>query len=168
MVVQGWALVYQGEIEAGTAQVEQAVNFWCSSGSELVVPYFMTTLADCYSKSGRLSDALNILNKAFTIADKNSDLWYEAEMYRLKGEFLLIASNETLKAEEAFLKAIEIAKNQQAKLLQLRATISLAKLWQNQDKKHAAQEKLSEIYHWFTEGFQLPDLKEARSLLGQF
>lgn len=165
MVVQGWAMVCKGEQEAGTSIVEQAVNFWRSSGSELVVPYFMATLADCYSKSGRLSEALTTLNEAFSYTNKNSDLWYEAEMYRLKGEFLLKESNNITRAEEAFLKAITIAQNQQAKLLQLRATTSLARLWQSQNKQTAAYEKLSEIYRWFTEGFQMPDLKEAKLLL---
>ncbi|KAF0249250.1 MAG: adenylyl cyclase, partial [bacterium] len=165
MVVQGWTMVYKGEIETGIAIVEQAVDLWCSSGSELVIPYFMTTLADCYSKASRLSDALTFLTKAFTFTNKNSELWYEAEMYRLKGEFLLAQNNDTFGAEQAFLKAINLAKNQQAKLLQLRATISLAKLWQKQDKKQDAQERLSEIYRWFTEGFQMADLKEAKLLL---
>lgn len=165
MVVQGWALVYKGQIDSGTAIVEQAVNLWRSSGSELVVPYFMTTLADCYNKAGKLSDALNTLTEAFTYTDKNSDLWYLAEMYRLKGEFLLKDDKNLAQAEEAFIKAIEVAKNQQAKLLQLRATTSLAELWQKQDKKQAAKEKLSEIYRWFTEGFQTADLKKAKLFL---
>lgn len=163
MVVQGWALVYKGELETGTSIVEQATNFWRSSGSELVVPYFMATLADCYNKSGRLSDALNTLNEALAYTDKNSDLWYLAEIYRLKGEFLL--NTDSTQAEKLFIKAIDVARNQQAKLLQLRATISLAKLWQGQGKKEAAREKLSEVYRWFTEGFQMPDLKEAKLLL---
>ncbi|MBI4852981.1 MAG: AAA family ATPase [Acidobacteria bacterium] len=164
MVVQGWALVYKGDTNNGIALVEQALDFWRSSGSELVIPYFLTTLADCYNKAGRLSDALKTLNEAFIYAEKNTDLWYEAEMYRLKGMFLVESSNIT-QAEEAFIKAINVAKNQQSKLLQLRATISLAELWQKQGKKQAAIEKLSEIYRWFTEGFQMPDLKAARLLL---
>lgn len=165
MVVQGWALVHKGEIETGTTLIEQATNFWRSSGSELVVPYFMTLLAECYSKSGRYSEAISTLTEAFTIAEKNNDHWYEAEMYRLKGEILLLESKDITAAEQAFLKAIDIAKNQQAKLLKLRTLTSLVKLWQDSDKKPVARERLLEVYRWFNEGFQMPDLQQARILL---
>ncbi len=167
MVVQGWAMIHKGKIEEGTVLVKQANDFWISSGSELVVPYFMTILAECYSKSGKYKDALSTLDEAFVIANKNNDHWYEAEMYRLKGEIILLENNDILEAEKAFLKAIDIAKNQQAKLLKLRATISLVKLYQNSnsDQKVAAREKLLELYRWFNEGFQMPDLQQARILL---
>ena len=99
---------------------------------------------------------------------------YEAELYRLKGELTLaqsrvqsLASSVQKEAEESFLKAIDIARRQQAKSLELRATISLARLWQQQGTHHAARTTLSEIYHWFTEGFDTQDLQEAKTLLAE-
>jgi len=166
MVVHGWALVQKADL-SGLQEIEQAVNFWRSSGSELVVPYFMTLLAECYSKTDKLSLALDTLKEAINIAEKNNDHWYDAEMYRLKGEILLLLDNDLAQAENCFLKAINIAKHQQAKLLQLRASISLAKLWQLSENKEKAQEMLKEIYSWFNEGFQMPDLQAARKILAK-
>lgn len=116
---------------------------------------------------------------------KNGEQWYEAELYRLYGELSLrIGEPETGRTgdknplpdspfprfpvsspEDSFLKAIEISRRQQAKSLELRATVSLARLWQRQGKKKQARQMLAEIYNWFTEGFDTKDLKEARALL---
>ena len=107
------------------------------------------------------------------LAGLNQVRHYEAEMYRLKGELTLQSkvpgpkSTVEEEAEECFHKAIEVARKQSAKSLELRATISLARLWQQQGTHHAARTTLSEIYHWFTEGFDTQDLQEAKTLLAE-
>jgi predicted ATPase len=110
------------------------------------------------------------------VVDKTGERFYEAELYRIKGELLLVQEGYRLQAvghrekteesEACFLKAIEITRRQQAKSLELRAVMSLSRLWQQQDKKKEAHELLSEIYGWFTEGFETKDLQEAKALLG--
>jgi predicted ATPase len=113
-----------------------------------------------------------VLAEALAVVDKTGERWWEAELYRLKGELTLkqssvqgLESSVQKEAEEYFLKALEIARKQQAKSLELRAAMSLARLWQSQDKKQEAHQMLAEIYGWFTEGFDTKDLQEAKALL---
>jgi predicted ATPase len=118
---------------------------------------------------------LNALAEALAVVDKTEERYYEAELYRLKGQLTLQkfqvsgskfqVTNLQKEAEECFLKAIEIARKQQAKSLELRAVMSLSKLWQSQGKKVEAHRMLAEIYGWFTEGFETADLKDAKVLL---
>jgi predicted ATPase len=118
---------------------------------------------------------LGVLSEAFAlVADKTQDPFYEAELYRLKGELMLqqpgvqgIASSVENEAEECFLRAIDIARHQQAKSLELRATTSLARLLARQGRGDDAHAMLAEIYGWFTEGFDTADLKEAKALLDE-
>jgi adenylate cyclase len=108
-----------------------------------------------------------VLAEALAVVDKNGERMWEAELYRLKGELSLqsgVRSPES-EAEECFQKAIEISRRQQAKSLELRAVMSLSRLWQRQGKKAEAQQLLADIYGWFTEGFDTKDLQEAKTLL---
>jgi len=122
-------------------------------------------------KWGRQKKGLLLLAEALAIVHKNGERWYEAELYRLKGELTLAQSSvqslesRVKEAEECFHKAIEIAHRQQAKSLELRAVMSLSRLWQQQGKKDEARQMLAEIYGWFTEGFDTKDLQEAKALL---
>jgi predicted ATPase len=122
---------------------------------------------------GQTEEGLTVLAEALATTNKTEERFYEAELYRLKGELMLkqssvrsLASSVPKEAESCFLKAIEIARHQQAKSLELRAVMSLSRLWQ-QGKKTEAQQMLSEVYNWFTEGFDTADLKDAKVLLGQ-
>jgi len=114
-----------------------------------------------------------VVAEALTMVEKNEERWNEADLYRLKGELTLQQSSvQSLEsrgreAEGCFLKAIEIARKQQAKSLELRAAMSLARLWQEQGKQHEAHTLLSDIYNWFTEGFDTKDLQEAKALLDE-
>ena len=113
-----------------------------------------------------------MLTEALDHVDKTGERYYEAELYRIKGELTLQSKVQSLKskveeAEECFLHAIEIAQKQQAKSLELRATMSLARLWQSQGKRVEAHQMLSEVYNWFTEGFDTKDLQEAKVLLNE-
>jgi hypothetical protein len=140
-------------------------------------------LAETYEKMGRTEEGLALVTEVLDTVRQNKECVCEAELYRLKGEltlqqfkvqgstFKVENSSESAvlglesEAEECFKKAIEIARRQQAKLWELRAAMSLARLWQRQGKQHAARNTLSEIYDWFTEGFDTKDLQEAKVLL---
>jgi len=131
--------------------------------------YDRALLAEVYGKGGQVAEGLSALAEALAQVDKTGERVYEAELYRLKGELTLQSSVQSLEsrvkeAEVCFHKAIEIARRQQAKPLELRALMSLSRLWQ-QGKKAEARQLLMEIYGWFTEGVDTKDLQEAKALL---
>jgi predicted ATPase len=121
-------------------------------------------LAETYGMVEQTEDALALLTDALAAVETSEERFYEAELYRLKGELLLMQGNEA-EAEASFQKAIEVARMQEAKSWELRATVSLCRLRQQQGKREEAHPMLAEIYGWFTEGFGTPDLKEAQALL---
>ena len=115
---------------------------------------------------GQPETGLPMLTEALTLIDQTGERWYESECYRLKGELLLQQNaDHHADAETCFHHAIAIAQNQQAKSWELRAAISLARLWQQQGKRQEAYDLLALVYGWFTEGFDTPDLQEAKALL---
>jgi Predicted ATPase len=134
----------------------------------MLIPHFLALLAEAYEKAGQIEEGLSVLAEALAEVDKRGERYYEAELYRLKGELTLkqsrVQSLET-EAESCFHQAIAIAHRQSAKSLELRAVMSLSRLWQRQGKKEEARQRLAEIYGWFTEGFNTKDLQEARALL---
>lgn len=165
-ILQGWALVIQGQVEEGVAQIRRGLAAWRATGAELYWPYWLALLAEGYGRLGQTEEGLTTLTEALNTAHKNGERFYEAELYRLKGELLLALSQENQsEAETCFHKAIEVARWQSAKSLELRVVMSLSRLWQRQGKKEEARKILSEIYGWFTEGFDTRDLKEARGLI---
>lgn len=122
-------------------------------------------MAEAYQEAGQCREGLAVLAEAQALAEKNEELFLEAELYRLQGELLLSEGAAEAEVELCFHQAIRIAQRQQAKSLELRAVTSLARLWQRQGKMVEAQQMLAEIYGWFTEGFDTPDLKDAKALL---
>ena len=168
----GWARAEQGQIEEGITQIRQGLIAYQATGAELWRPYFLALLAEAYGKVGQAEEGLTALAEALTVADKTGERFYEAELYRLKGELTLQSNSQspespTREAEECFLKAIDIARGQSAKSLELRAVMSLSRLWQPQGKREEARQMLAEIYGWFTEGFDTADLKDAKALLDE-
>lgn len=169
-IYRGWMLAEQGKGKEGIAQIRQALAILPTTGTELDRPYFLTLLAEVYGKVEQAEEGLSVLDEALGIVDKTRERVYEAEVYRIKGELALRAGEKEKggKGEEAegcFLRAIAIAQKQQAKSLELRAVMSLARLWQSQGKTAEARQMLAEIYGWFTEGFDTKDLQEAKGLL---
>jgi predicted ATPase len=183
---RGWALAEQGQGEEGIQQLHQGLTAWRAIGTEVARPGFLASLAEAYGKTGQAGEGLTILAEALATVNRTGERFYEAELYRLKGELTLQQESQKAKvkeqkskiaeprslnpdpqveAEACFLKAIEIARKQQAKSLELRAVTSLARLWQRQGKRDEAHQLLFEIYNWFTEGFDTKDLQEARALL---
>jgi predicted ATPase len=122
-------------------------------------------LGDAYTQSARFEDAHKALNEGLAVAEKNDDRCHEAELYRLKGELLLAESCDQPAAEKCFRQAIETAQHQQSRAWELRATMSLARLWQRQGRREEARAALVAIYGTYTEGFTTPDLVDAASLL---
>jgi predicted ATPase len=151
--------------------MRQGLTAYRSTGAGVWLPYFLALLAKTHGERGQADEGLRVLAEAVALIDKTEERWWEAELYRLKGILTLQSKVQGLKskveeeAEECFQKAIEIARRQQAKSLELRAVMSLSLLWQQQGKKKEAHEMLSEIYNWFTEGFDTKDLQEAKALL---
>jgi predicted ATPase len=133
----------------------------------LRLPYYLSLLAQVYEKAGRAEEGLASIDEALTEARTHNERWWDAELHRLRGEFLLLRGADTSDGEAAILRAIEIARSQQAKSLELRATMSLARLWIAQNRSDDARRQLSDVYAWFTEGFETPDLQAARLLLAQ-
>jgi len=129
----------------------------------------LTLLAETYGKAGQVEQGLKALAEAAASVAKTEERFWEAELYRLKGELLLKdeggRQSDKSSPEDCFLKAIEIARWQEAKSLELRAVMSLSRLWQAQGKKEEARHMLAELYDWFSEGFDTRDLKEAKALL---
>ena len=209
--LRGWALVEQGQ-EERLVQICQGLATWSATRAKMSLLYFLILLAEAYEKVGQAEEGLSTLSEALTLVNRTGERFYEAELYRLKGALTLqrgardwgLATGSTSpralslqpqdsreverEAEECFLKAIEIAQKQQAKSLELRATVSLARLWQQQALRHgagsseqgarttqhttrntlnAAHKMLSDVYNWFTEGFDTKDLQEAKALLDE-
>lgn len=167
---QGWALAQQEQEEEGIAQIRQGLAASRAMGAGVGVPYWLALLAELYGKVGQVEEGLPLLTEALTVVDKTGERFYEAELYRLKGELSLQSNvqspeSRVKEVEECFLQAIEISRRQQAKSLELRAVTSLARLWQRQGKRIEAHKLLSEVYNWFTEGFDTKDLQEAKALL---
>jgi predicted ATPase len=165
-IIRGWAVAVQGQGEDGTAQMNQGVAAFRATGAALWCPNFFAMLAEAYGKEGRTEEGLEALDVAFGIVDKTQERYYEAELHRLKGELFLQQSvSDALQAETCFQQALAIARDQSAKSWELRVAMSLSRLWHTQGKKEEAQNLLSEIYGWFTEGFGTADLKDAKALL---
>jgi len=171
MILQGWALIEEGQSEQGIAQIQQGITAQQAMGAELFLPYFRSLLAEAHRRTGQAAAGLRVLDEAFAAVETTDAHLYEAELYRLKGELTLQSgvprpgSEVQQEAEECFHKAIEIARQQQAKSLELRAVMSLARLWQQQGERDEGHRMLFEIYNWFTEGFDTKDLQGAKVLL---
>jgi predicted ATPase len=176
-IFRGWALVQRsaepasrrGQREEGIAQMRQGLTAWRATGAAVFQPYGLALLAEASAQVGQVEAGLTLLAEALALTNDKGERRWEAELYRLKGELLLQAEcgvqNAVLTAEACFQKALDMARQQQAKSWELRAAMSLSRLWQCQGKSEAARQLLAPIYSWFTEGFDTADLQEAKVLL---
>ena len=148
------------------AQVRQGIAALRATGAALLVPYFCTLLADVAAHLGHTEDGLQALAEAHTLVEQHEERWWEAEVCRLRGVLLLRQPGTPQAEAETWLqRALDVARRQEAKSLELRAAMSLARLWQQQGKRAEARALLAPIYGWFTEGFDTADLQEAKALL---
>jgi predicted ATPase len=163
---RGWALAMQGEDEAGQARLRQTLAELLATGQMLSQPLCLVLLAEAVGHTGQVEEGLGVLAEALTAFEASGRADVLAEAYRLQGAFLLRqAVSDAARAEICFQQALAIARRQQAKSWELRAAMSLARLWQQQGKCAEAYELLAPIYGWFTEGFDTADLREAKALL---
>ena len=166
MFAQGIALISAGKAADAVSTITSGAAVWRSTGSTLFVPLYQSHLAAAYAQLGQFDDARRCLGEAMTAMKTNKESWWEAEVHRIAGEIALMSDDpDATKAESCFQRALEIAGEQQAKSLQLRAAMSLARRWRDQGKCDAAQALLAPIYGTFTEGLDTRDLKEAKGLL---
>jgi predicted ATPase len=153
------------------AQMREGMAVHQSVGVRCYLSGTLRSLAEAQAKTGHLGEGLTTLAEALAKVETTDERYCEAEIHRLKGELLLMQGDKTEaeasfhQAESCFQHAIEVARRQQAKSWELRATVSLCRLWQQQGKLEEARQRLAEIYGWFTEGFDTPDLEEAKALL---
>ena len=168
MLIQGWALAQQGEVETGIAQMRKGLAMWKATGARLWQPYFLSLLTEAHLKAGQADAGLQVVAEALEEVERSDGRQYEAELHRLKG-VLLFQQDQTQhsETEACFHTAIEIAQKQQAKSWELRAATSLARLWQEQGKRDEARDLLAPVYNWFAEGFDTADLKDAKALLAE-
>jgi predicted ATPase len=164
----GWTQIAHGQAEQAVIDISQGVADLRSQGARLGRSYHLALLADACAQAGRPEESVTILAEAQTFADANEEHIWQAEIHRLRGESLLQLDPMAVHdAESSFQKALEVAHRQQARSLELRAAMSLARLWIGQDKTAEAHELLAPLYHGFTEGFQTHDLRQAKALLDQ-
>ena len=167
-IIRGWALVEQGGGADKIDHMRHGLANLRGTGAALRLPYYLVTLAEASGRAGRTEEGLADLAEAQEAARMYGERWREAECHRLRGELLLLQSPEVFaEAESSFLRAIEVARRQQAKSLELRAALSLGRLWQQHGKRAVACELLAGIHGWFTEGHDTPDLVDAKALLDE-
>jgi predicted ATPase len=164
-VFQGWALVGEGQTTQGVAQMRQGLAAYRATGAECERPYLLALLTEAYGKVGQPEEGLLVVAEGLAEVRKGWR-YYEAELYRLKGELLLgVSADNHAEAEACFHQALDITRRQQSKSLELRAAMSLSRLWQRQGQRAAAHGLLAPIYGWFSEGFETADLREAKIVL---
>jgi class 3 adenylate cyclase/predicted ATPase len=176
-MMRGWALAEQGAVAEGLVELEQGLAAWRIRAGALGLPDYLPMLADVYAKSGQIQAAHDAIAEGLALIEKTDERRFEAELHRVRGELLLLQSVQSsqppeavhwasVEAEAAFQHAILVARSQHAKSLELRAVLSLGRLWRARGKRAEARRALEEICDWFAEGFETADLREVRAVLG--
>jgi predicted ATPase len=166
--LRGWLFVLTGRASDAVLAITSAITSLRSTGTTLYEPRHLWYLAMAYAELGQLDDARRCIDDAIDKVERSKEKWCEAEVHRTAGEIVLKSPQpEAAKAEAYFERALVVARQQQAKSWELRAAMSLARLWRDQGKVRQARELLAPVYGWFTEGFDTLDLKEAKALLEQ-
>jgi predicted ATPase len=166
--LRGWVLAAGAQGEESITQLQQGLAAYQATGVARDRPYYLALLAEASIQAGQTVTGLEALAEAMATLAKSAGYWWEAELHRLKGALLLVhkdTSSTWVEAEECFCQALAVAHRQQAKSLELRAAMSLSRLWQRQGKRAEAWQGLADVYQWFSEGFETADLKAARALL---
>jgi len=162
---QGERKTQEGQVDEGIQKMNQAIETMLATGTETCMTRLHARLAEACLNAERPEDGLSAVEKTSEVLCRHDEIYFEAELHRLKGELLLMQGKTESEVEACYQKALEVSRSQKAKSLELRAAMSLSRLWQKQGKKDEALKLLQEIYGWFTEGFNTGDLKEAKALL---
>jgi len=165
-IFRGWVEAKNGDLTEGISLLRSGLTSYRTTGAELAMAYYVALQAEAYQIAGRMEEASTMLGEALQVVEATGERSVEAELYRRKGQLLLRQGHAEL-AEELYCKALSTAKEQEAKLWELRAAASLAQLRRDQGRRTEARDLLAPIYGWFTEGFETPDLKEAKALLDE-
>jgi predicted ATPase len=167
-VLHGWAVGQGGAVETGIAELRQGLTTTEAMGVQQHTPGFLGLLAGLHLGTKNFGEALQALDEALARVDRLEERWFEADLLRLKGEALLSCSfDHSAEAETCYQRALAVARDQGARLWELRAATSLARLWADQGKRAQARDLLTPVYGWFTEGFDTADLKDAKALLDE-
>jgi class 3 adenylate cyclase/predicted ATPase len=165
-ILHGWAVAAGGAPEAGLEEMRRGLAAKQATGAEIKVPYYLGLMAGLLGQSGLAGDALALVDDALARVEATGERWFKAELHRLRGTLLLVLPEPDREGAEAcFRHALAVAREQGAKMWELRAARSLARLWGDQGRRSDARDLLAPIYGWFTEGFDTPDLIEAKELL---
>jgi predicted ATPase len=167
-LLRGSLLAQTGNASEAVQAISSSLTTIRSTGTKMLLPFFLMHLSKAHADLGEFDNARGCINEALTAIQTNKERWYEAEANRIAGEIALKSlAPDTEKAEKYFEHALSVARAQQAKSWELRAAMSMARLWRDQGKREEARELLAPVYGWFTEGFDTLDLKEAKALLDE-
>jgi predicted ATPase len=168
LILQGWARATQHQPAEQIASMHEGLALYRATDAALFLPHFLTLLAETYGAANQPDAGLRLLDEARTVMDSTQERFYEAEVHRVQGTLVLAqAVDQHAQAETCFQHALDIARRQQARSWELRAAMSLARLWQQHGKHAEARALLAPLYTWFTEGFDTADLQEAKALLDE-
>ena len=168
MMEQGCVLALTGKASDAVQMITSGITAWRSTGATVWMPLWLSYLARAYAELGQFDDAWRCIGEAMTAVETTKERWCEAEVHRIAGEIALKSPEpDAAKAEAYFERALAVARKQQAKSWELRAAMSMARLWRDQGKRDEARDLLAPVYGWFTEGFDTLDLKEAKALLDE-
>ena len=166
MASQGCLFAQTGKTSDAVRMLTSGITAYRSTGATLWAPFHLSNLATSYASLGQLEDAWRCVGETMTAVATTKEKWFEAEANRIAGEIALLSPEpDAAKAQDYFERALAVAREQKAKSWELRAAMSLARLWRDQGKVREARELLAPVYGWFTEGFDTRDLKEAKVLL---
>ena len=165
-IYRGWVKVKNGDVAEGISLLRSGSTAYRATGAEVWMPHYIALLARACEIAGQIEEGLTLLDDALQIVERTGERWFAAELNRHKGQ-LLLRQGHSEAAEELYRKALSIAEEQEAKLWELRAAVSLARLRRDQGRHAEARDLLAPVYGWFTEGFDTPDLKEAKALLDE-
>jgi predicted ATPase len=164
--MRGWCLCAEGRSEEGIRLMLQGIDSYAATGAVLVMPFYLMTLAQAYGTASKPQEGLDRLDQASKLVEISQECWAVAEMHRLRGTLLLSLQDQDA-GEKSYRQALEVARGQNAKLWELRAATSLASLWHNQGRSKQAHDVLVPFCDWFTDGFEVPALNQAKALLDE-
>ena len=165
-IMRGWCLSSAGDAKTGISLLEEGLKKYAATGTKLVVPFYLTVLAEAYGAAAQPKEGLKRLGDAAKLMETTQERWAEAELHRVRGS-LLLSLGVRAAAEESFCEALSVARHQSAKFWELRAGLELGRLWRDQGKCIEARELLTPIYDSFIEGFDAPVLRDAKALLAE-
>jgi predicted ATPase len=165
-ISRGWVKVKNGDLAEGILLLRSGSAAYRATGAEVWTPYYVALLAGACEIAGQVEEGLAELDEALQIVERTGERWFEAELHRHIGQLLLLQGHAEA-AEDRYHKALSIAREQEAKLWELRGAMSLVRLWAGQDRRAEARDLLARVYGWFTEGIDTRDLKEAKALLDE-